>query len=203
MLPDFSAFGSYDHDKRTKLERYYNLLAKWQKSINLVSAKTLHIAGERHFKDSVQILPYIPNEAKNVLDLGSGAGFPGLVVAIMRPDINVSLIESDARKCEFLKTVSRETVQNVTIHNQRIEAFQPTILPDVITARAFAPLSKICSLAINFLKEETRLILHKGQSAETEIADAKKDFSFKLEKKVSQTDPDALILILRELKKKQ
>lgn len=105
-----------------KIDAYERLLKKWQNTINLVGPSTLSEAKKRHFEDSLQLLKHIPVAAKTLYDLGSGAGFPGLVLAMAKPDLDVHLIESDARKCQFLKTVSRETETPVTVHNQRIES---------------------------------------------------------------------------------
>ena len=125
------------------LKHYYGLLLKWQKTINLVSPSTLDDAWNRHFEDSIQVVSYIPENMKILCDIGSGAGFPGLVIAIERPDIQVHLVESDSRKCAFMRTVSRETnLSNVTIHNDRIENVIGDIDADYVSARALASLNK-------------------------------------------------------------
>src|SRR5689334_12618331 len=98
-----------------KLRVYHDLLIKWQNSINLISPNTVSEAWERHFLDSVQLSPLIPPTAGTLYDIGTGAGFPGLVLAILRPELPVSLIESDSKKCAFLQTVSRETGTKVTV----------------------------------------------------------------------------------------
>ena len=105
-----------------KLRKYESLLLKWQKTINLVSSSTLKDVWARHFEDSLQIIDLVPDTVKTVWDLGSGAGFPGLVLAIARPDLSVNLVESDVRKSAFLQNVSRETMSgNVYIRNGRLE----------------------------------------------------------------------------------
>src|ERR1700722_13861594 len=125
-----------------RLTIYQNLLKEWQQKVNLVSSSTLPHMWERHFQDSLQLLPYLPRENASLIDLGSGAGFPGLVLALSRPEtLKVTLIESDLKKCLFLEIVSRETKISVTIIRERIEALRETLKGDIITARGLAPLS--------------------------------------------------------------
>ena len=108
-------------EQTDRLRLYVDLLKKWQKTINLVGKNTLEDAWDRHILDSAQLSAHIPQHA-TLLDIGSGAGFPGLVLAILRPDISVTLVESDTRKCVFMQTVAREThCGNVTVLNDRVE----------------------------------------------------------------------------------
>ena len=131
-----------------KIILYRDLLLKWQKTINLVSPATLQNVWERHFEDSLQLLDFIPQNVKKICDIGSGAGFPGLLIAIQRPDIHVDLIEADTRKCAFLQTVSRETeCQNITVYNDRIENVMDAIEADCLTSRALASLRQIIHYA--------------------------------------------------------
>ncbi len=182
-----------------RLEIYHRLLVKWQKTINLVSPQTLEESETRHFQDSLQLLPLIPDTAKTLIDLGSGAGFPGLVLAIARPDIKVELIESDQRKGQFLRTVSRETDIPVTIHTSRIEAVDIPA-PDIITARALAGLGVLLGWTKKWwtANPDITLIFPKGAKADDEIIEAKKTYSFDLQTLPSQTDPFAKILILNQ-----
>ncbi len=187
----------------TKLVQYKNLLEKWNKVINLVSPSTLGDSEIRHFQDSLQILPLIPSHAKILFDMGSGAGFPGMVIAIERPDIKVHLIESDTKKCSFLSTISRETNTPVIIHNSRIESVDKSdkMIPDVITARALASLTELLSLTEPWwLKNaDLTLILPKGAKADEEVAEAQRKYKFDLTAVPSQTDHKAKILLLRRV----
>lgn len=187
-----------------KLRVYKALLLKWQGAINLVSASTLKDAESRHFADSAQILPFLPEKAGILVDLGSGAGFPGLVLAILRPDFNIHLIESDDRKCQFLRTVSRETSADVSIHNSRAESVLEDLEPDIITARAFASLDKILGLTRGNWQKNPLLtmILLKGQSADEEIEGAQKLYDFDVQSHPSTTDSHARILILSNIRDK-
>jgi 16S rRNA (guanine527-N7)-methyltransferase len=184
-----------------KLRAYERLLKKWQPAINLVSPKTLNDAWERHFLDSLQIAALIPAHCKVLFDFGSGAGFPGLVLAIARPDIDVTLIESDSKKCSFLSTVSRETKTPIRIINQRIEHFNTEIKPDIITARALAELVSLLEFSTCFAQSNPKLVLifSKGQNVDSEIKVANQKFKFEYKKIKSETDPTASITLISSL----
>lgn len=171
---------TYDH-----LKIYHDLLVKWNKSINLVAPSTVEEGWERHISDSVQLDRYLPNHIRQAVDFGSGGGFPGLVLAILRRDTCVfTLCESDQRKCQFLKTVSRETNCPVRVLTQRVEMIDAGAVPaDVVTARAFAPLGKILSYAMPWAEEnpELKLLLLKGGRAQEEIKEARAAYDFEYE----------------------
>ena len=139
-----------------KLDTYHALLLKWQKAINLISPKTIDDAWVRHFADSAQLSGYIPEGAKTIMDWGSGAGFPAMVLAMLRPSLDVHAVESDERKCQFMRTVSRETSVPIRIHTQRIEALElDSVNPDIITARALASVSVL----LDYVRRGLRAIL--------------------------------------------
>lgn len=188
-----------------KLKAYEALLRKWQKAVNLVSPATLEGAWQRHIVDSAQLAEFLP-EGKFVLaDLGSGAGFPGLVLAILRPDIEVHLIESDDKKCQFLKNVSRETFSPVTVHTARVEACYGAVKPAVITARALAALPDLLKMCLPWAVENPglQMIFLKGERAEEEIAAARAaGFEFACETVPSVTDSKARIVRISSLKKR-
>ena len=189
----------------TKLNIYHELLMKWSKVINLVAPSTLPDAKIRHFIDSTQIIPLIPADAKTLFDIGSGAGFPGMVIALECPNLSVHLIESDTKKCSFLSTISRETNTPVIIHNRRIESVDKLdgVKPDVITARALASLGELLGLTKQWWgsNPQLTLIFPKGAKANEEIADAQKSYSFHVESIPSQTDKIAQILVLTNVQK--
>lgn len=188
-----------------KLSKYEELLLKWSKVINLVAPSTLPDAKTRHFIDSTQIIHLVPSDTKTLFDIGSGAGFPGMVIAIERPDISVHLIESDTKKCSFLSTISRETDTPVIIHNCRIESVDKLdgVKPDVITARALASLSELLALTRQWweINPQLTLIFPKGAKASEEISEAQKFYLFHLESIPSQTDKFAQILMLQNIQK--
>jgi 16S rRNA (guanine527-N7)-methyltransferase len=181
------------------LTRYGEILAKWQKSTNLVSAATLPELWSRHFADSAQLCALALN-ARLWLDLGSGAGFPGLVVAIFqtgKPDFHMHLIEVNQKKCAFLAEVARETKAAVDIHTMRIEdlAENPQSLkPDVVSARALAALPRLFELAAPFFGERTKGLFPKGREAEAEIEAAQEDWDFGFRLHQSLTARDSHII---------
>lgn len=176
---------------------YDNLLHKWGKVINLVAPSTLPESRVRHFKDSEQLEKFIPETAKTLLDIGSGAGFPGLVLAIARTNLTVHLVESDTKKCSFLSTVSRETFTPVIIHNTRVENVD-NIFPDIITARALASLTNLLDMTERWWSTNQGIILifPKGEKADLEIAEAITTFEFTLDKHKSTIDQNSSILVL-------
>jgi 16S rRNA (guanine527-N7)-methyltransferase len=150
-----------------KFRSYLTLLEKWQRRINLVSHSTHVDAWQRHILDSGQLAAHYPPQTSHILDVGSGAGFPGLVLAIMG-GVTVDLVESDQRKAVFLSTVIRELGLPAKVHNQRIE-IMPNLNPDVITARALAPVPKLLNLIESQLHPECVCLFLKGALVEDEL----------------------------------
>lgn len=189
-------------ETRDKLALYYDLLLKWQKKINLISGKEQDDVWVRHFQDSLQIIPLLPEDVKTLYDFGSGGGFPGMVVGLAT-DLRVVLVESDSRKCSFLKTVSRETQSaNVATLNSRIENISLDV-PTVITARALASLNVLLAYAWNLWGADCRnvsFIFLKGKNWEVEIEEAKADFCFDCKTFQSQTSQEAKIIKITALR---
>lgn len=194
---EFRQITSIDVVTLRKLELYVDLLVKWQRAINLVGPRTIDDAWRRHIWDSAQLLPLIPSGSGSLIDLGSGAGFPGLVLAIMGVPC-VHLVESDHRKAAFLAHVSRETKIDVTVHAQRIEALTPFIA-GVVTARALAPLPKLLSLARPFVGPETVCLFLKGQHVVSELTELSKSMTMMSDQLPSQSDPSGTILRLSRI----
>lgn len=177
-----------------RLEALVALLDKWQARINLVGRGTLADVWRRHILDSAQLAPLLPAAPRTVVDLGSGAGFPGLVLAILGVP-GVHLIESDGRKCAFLQEAARATGAAVTIHRLRAES-APPLVADAITARALAPLADLLDLAEKFLAPHTICVFPKGRGAEEELTDAQKTWMMTATRIASVTDSDATVLKL-------
>lgn len=194
-------FPTVSQETWEKIVLYQSLLHKWQKAINLVAPSTLQQSGLRHFIDSMQLLPYIQGGSL-LYDLGSGAGFPGLVLAICRPDLQVHLIESDQRKGSFLRTVSRETGANVIIHTARIEALDLPP-PDFITARALASLDSLLGYTEKWWRADSEPghIFLKGAQVDQEVKEASKIFSFSLSTAPSLSDPQGRILVIDQVRR--
>ena len=147
--------------------------------------------------DSAQLFPLIPSEARVLVDLGSGAGFPGLVLAILGvPEVH--LIESDARKCAFLREAARVTETRVTVHASRIEAMAP-LAADAVTARALAPLPELLDLASPFLQPHTICVFLKGKTAAEELRATRDRWHMQASVVPSRTDPDASVLVLQQV----
>ena len=177
-----------------QLETYAALLAKWQRRINLVGRSTLDDLWRRHMFDSAQLHPLLPEGVRTLVDLGSGAGFPGLVLAILGVP-QVHLIESDSRKAAFLREVSRETSTPVDIHVARIEEVPPFVA-DVVTARALAPLDKLLDLASRFAGDKTVMIFPKGQDVDRELTATTKHTTMRTEFVPSRAHESGVILRL-------
>ena len=184
------------------LQRLGLLVEKWNKSINLISKKTVPEIWNRHILDSAQIFYANKKSFKKWLDMGSGAGFPGLVVAILAQDKNIGgetvLVESDKRKCVFLSTVKRELNLNLSIINNRIESCDRQ-QADVISARALADLPSLLDLSFNHLSDDTTLIFSKGKSWKEELVAAEKTWNFSWEAVTSITDAKSVVLKIGEL----
>lgn len=195
------------HETIHSLQRYVELLEHWQKTTNLVAPSTLPEVWSRHIADSAQLAGLAPN-ARLWLDLGSGGGFPGLVVAILKsgdPEFRMHLVESNQKKCAFLSDVVRALKAPVDIHAMRIEQFAEkaqSLRPDVVSARALAPLTRLLELAEPFLREETRGIFLKGRDTATEIATAEARWQFDCVCHPSLTADDARIVEIQNLRRR-
>ncbi|MBO6675751.1 MAG: 16S rRNA (guanine(527)-N(7))-methyltransferase RsmG [Rhizobiales bacterium] len=215
-------------DGKSNLLRFVDLLRSWQQAKNLVSRETLDQVWERHIADGLQLFPLIERWAESnsddlaasrrgpiqVMDLGSGAGLPGLVFALARPDnpsgngasdnkgagsshcFDVSLVEANGRKASFLRTVSRETGVPVTVINTRIDAVHgdPSLSPDIITARALAPLPKLMGLADPWMAKGATAFFHKGGEYARELAEWTDASRHDVVEHVSVVDPSSRIL---------
>lgn len=183
------------------IEKYINILSIWQKHVNLISKSTLQDIYNRHILDSAQLFDLIPINTKILIDVGSGAGFPGLVLGILNKAIGfpigqIILVESDTKKATFLQEVNRQLDLNIKIINERIEKIKD-IQADVITARAFAELSQILTLSRGIVSRETILILPKGNTVDKEIKNNK--INCKINKLKSFTNSNSFILKVEEV----
>jgi len=182
---------------------YENLVRKWQSHINLISNATLADLWERHILDSAQLLP-LHNQAANWLDLGSGGGFPGIVIAIFLKDRrsgHIDLVESNGKKAAFLRTVSAALSLPATIHHRRIENCQHILrTPDVITARALTHINGLFDLIAPLLGPTTVTLMQKGRDYLRELDEAGANWQFDLVKHISMVDQDSVILEIRHLR---
>lgn len=184
-----------------RLKQYYALLQKWQPKINLISNSTLHEAWKRHFEDSLQLLDILPDTPQVLFDIGTGAGFPGLVLAIANDKCDVHLIESDQKKCSFLKTVSRETETKVHVINERIENVGQNIVPDIVTARALASLNDLFEYCDRWIAQNSdlQLVFMKGERADEELSALEGKWKFSCRTYASVTNENAKILVFTDI----
>ena len=201
------AFG-VSRETTEKLECYEVELRRWQKAVNLVAPKTMDEIWHRHFADSAQLRELIPSNAEHLVDVGSGGGFPGLVLATMLAegrDIRVTLVESDTRKAAFLRETARRMEIPVEILSTRIESnasVQTLIDVDILVARAFAPLRRLLSLVFPVFSYRTVGVFLKGRDIAHEIDDAREDWTFEVELHESVTDQEGRMAVIRRLARK-
>lgn len=194
--------GDVSRETTDRLQALAALTAKWTARINLIGPGTVDDIWQRHIVDSAQICRFAPSEARRWVDLGSGAGFPGLVVAIIaaerNPGLQVTLVESDLRKAAFLATAIRDLQVSAMVETARIEALAPQGA-DVLSARALAPLPRLLQYAERHLAPGGTAIFPKGARFQGEIDAALETWSFSVQKHPSTTDPDSVILTIGEI----
>ena len=222
-LPD-SSFSRESFETRFDASReailrincYFDLLQSWQARINLISSHSLPVVWQRHFWDSAQLLDRLPPGAGYICDIGSGAGFPGLVLSLLAPHRHVTLIESDKRKAAFLREVIMATqVENrVVVINKRVENVKGSDFAgpvDVITARALAPLSKLLPMAVHIIEanraafadyQPPLALFHKGAGLQNELTEAESGWYITCGRHQSETDPQAAILEVHKFTRK-
>jgi 16S rRNA (guanine527-N7)-methyltransferase len=193
----FAAAASVSRETLDRLRRYAELLATWNIRINLVGQGTIQDLWRRHMLDSAQLYPLIADPAAPLVDLGSGAGFPGLVLAAMGA-ADVHLIEADRRKCAFLGEAARAIGVSVTIHAERIEDV-PRFTARTIVSRALAPLPDLLDLAVEFSNKHSILLFLKGRTVDQELTRAQKEWSMRVDQIPSRTDPKGTILRLEAI----
>jgi 16S rRNA (guanine527-N7)-methyltransferase len=201
---DFAEAFKVPRETIHRLIAYAELLIAWQARHNLVSAASLDHVWDRHFADSAQILRLAP-EADIWLDLGAGAGFPGLVIAILQANhanFRMHLVESTGKKCAFLAEVVRATSAPVEIHCMRVEELSKSatsLKPEIITARALAPLPRLLGLAAPWFGPGVRGLFLKGRDAANEVEVARRDFAFACKLQPSLTAADSWIVEISDL----
>jgi 16S rRNA (guanine527-N7)-methyltransferase len=193
---------SVSRETLIRLEIYEQVLRKWQPKLNLISNGTLSELWTRHFLDSSQVFELAPKSRDLWLDLGSGGGFPGMVCAICAAEgesnPRFELVESDTRKCAFLREVARQTGVSVSVRNARIEALPPAGA-DIVSARALAPLPRLLEWAHRHMRPDGLCLLQKGANHGLELETARADWQMEVDVQPSMTAPDSVILRIRNL----
>lgn len=185
-------------DVTARLRRFADLLLRWNTTLNLIAARDAVVVWERHIEDSLQLVPYLPAGVARGVDLGTGGGFPGLVLAIAT-GIRFDLVEADRRKASFLRTALRESGAPAIVHACRIEAADVAPAP-LVTARALAPLPRLLPLAARFLAPDGVCLLLKGAKLDQELTAAHRDWDMTLNRVPSRTHPDGIILEVANLR---
>lgn len=188
-----------------KLEAFAALLKEWNQKMNLISRNSLEVLWERHILDSAQLIKYIPESAENILDIGSGAGFPAIVLAILlqekKPAMKLVLVESITKKTVYLNDVcSKLGLSNVVVRNARIENMLID-KPDVVTARAVASLNVLCGYLQKISKKNTESLFLKGRSYKEEVKEAQKFWKFKMKVYANKYCEDGVVLQISEVRK--
>ena len=190
----FAKLAAVSRETLERLQAYVALLTAWNRRINLVGANTIGDVWRRHILDSAQLMPLLPDGARVVVDVGSGAGLPGLVLAVLgAPEVH--LVESDQRKAVFLREAQRVTGAPVTIHCQRIERMAP-ITADAIVARAVASVDNLLLMVDKFRKPHTICLFLRGKGIEEELAHLPPALTMKARILPSRSDPSGRILRL-------
>lgn len=198
-IKNYPFLKSVSRETIEKLEIYISLLQQWNKKINLVSQQGMDQVWKRHVYDSFQLIRYLDSSVKSIADLGSGGGFPGLILALST-DIPVILIESDMRKTIFLREVLRQTKTQATVLCQRIENVN-AISADVVTARALTSLTQLLKFSKNILNKNGYCLFLKGRSVNLEIEEAQKDWKINYKTFSSQTNADGVIVKINQFER--
>ena len=190
------AYLNVSRETEAKLELYVKLLQKWQQRINLVSSKTLPHIWQRHILDCAQLTTYLPTSSFRIMDIGAGAGLPGVILALLT-EHEVHLVESDAKKVAFMRTILAETNVRAIIHHARIEDL-PHLRIDVITARALAPLPKLIQLTHTQDHPGLSYLFLKGKGVDQELTEWPTSSKLNVVSYPSITDQDASIIHIKK-----
>ena len=206
QIDTFSRFTQVSRETIRSLSRYESMLIKSNKMMNLIGNSTINQIWTRHFLDSYQVIDFIDKNDNTLIDLGSGAGFPGLVLAIVSKErkipLKIKLIEKSPKKVKFLKEIIQELNLNVVVLNQNIFEKKNNLIGDVFVARAFKPLKIIFQLMHNQVGNWKKFIIFLGKTGKSEILDASKVWDIEYKQRMSITSSDSVILEINNLKKK-
>ena len=206
QIDTFSRFTQVSRETITSLKKYENMLIEANKTLNLIGNSTINDIWYRHFLDSVQVIDFIDENDKTLVDIGSGAGFPGLVLAIIlksrKIPLKIKLIEKSPKKVKFLRDVINELHLDVEIINQNILKDPKKLLEDVFVTRAFKPLKIILQLIHNKAENWKKIFIFLGKTGKSELLQASKIWDIEYKQRVSVTSNDSTILEINKLKKK-
>ena len=208
QIDTFNRFIQVSRETITSLKKYENLLIKSNKSMNLIGNSTINQIWTRHFLDSAQVIDFVNENDKSLTDLGSGAGFPGLVLAILLKDkkipLKIKLIEKSPKKVKFLKDLISELHLHLDVEvvNQNILEDSKKLLEDIFVARAFKPLKIILQLIHNKAENWKKIFIFLGKTGRSELLQASKSWDIKYKQRMSITSSDSIVIEINKLKKK-
>ena len=205
-IDTFTRITRVSRETITSLKRYEDILIKANKSFNLIGDSTINDIWIRHFLDSAQVIDFIDKNEKTLIDLGSGAGFPGLVLSILSKDrkipLKVKLIEKSSKKAKFLKKLIDEFQLNAEVINKNIFEYPKKLSGDVFVARAFKPLKIILPLIHNKVENWKKIFVFLGKTGKNELLQASKSWYIEYKQRMSVTSSDSIILQINRVKKK-
>ena len=206
QIDTFTRFTQVSRETITSLKKYEDILIKANNTLNLIGNSTIKDIWTRHFLDSVQVIDFIDKNDKTLVDLGSGAGFPGLVLAIALKDrkipLKIKLIEKSPKKVKFLKNLINELHLNVEVINKNILEEPIKFFDDVFITRAFKPLNMILQLMHNKAKNWKKIFIFLGKTGKKELLQASKSWDIEYKQRVSVTSNDSIVIEINRLKKK-
>ena len=206
QIDTFSRLTQVSRETIESLIKYEKILIKHNKNLNLVGKSTIDYIWQRHFLDSAQVIDFIDKNDKTLVDMGSGAGFPGLVLAILAKEKNFSLkiklVEKSPKKVKFLEHVIKEMHLDTQVLNQNILKDKIKISEDVFVARAFKPLKIILELIHNNAENWKKFFIFLGKTGNNELLQASKVWDIEYKQRVSVTSNDSIVVEINKLKKK-
>ena len=206
QIDTFSRFIQVSRETITSLKKYENKLIKSNKTLNLIGNSTIKDIWTRHFLDSAQVIDFIDKNDKTLVDIGSGAGFPGLVLAIIlkfkKIPLKTKLIEKSPKKVKFLRDLIKELNLDVEVCNQNVLEEPKKLLGDVFVSRAFKPLKIILELIHNNAENYKKIFIFLGKTGKNELLQASKSWDIEYKQRVSVTSSDSIVVEINKLKKK-
>jgi len=206
QIATFSRFIQVSRETITSLVKYENYLIKSNKTLNLIGKSTFNEIWLRHFLDSSQVIDFIDKNTSSLIDLGSGAGFPGLIIAILAKDrkirLKVKLIEKSTKKASFLREIVNYLNLNVEVLNINALTHVKKLEADLIVARAFKPLKIILQFLDKNVENWKKVFLFLGKTGQDELLQASKSWNIKYKQRMSVTSNDSVVIEINKLKKK-
>ena len=206
MIDTFTRITRVSRETIISLKKYEDILTKANKKLNLIGNSTIKDIWIRHFLDSAQVIDFIDKNEKTLIDIGSGAGFPGLVLSILSKDrkipLKTKLIEKSSKKTKFLKKLIEELQLNAEVINQNIFEYPKKLSGDVFVARAFKPLKIILPLIHNKVENWKKIFVFLGKTGKNELLHASKSWHIEYKQRMSVTSSDSIVLEINKIKKK-